>query len=90
MAKPNGGPAFGGEIDDVFINTDHPGVAPMKFKRVVAGMTLRDYFAAAALGGMCQRFNSELIKRYLVGESDDREATVAYRLADAMLKEREK
>ena len=47
------------------------------------GMTLRDYFAAAALGGVAA-------SQCWDGSSPDLMATYAYRLADAMLKERER
>ena len=48
------------------------------------GMTLRDYFAAAALGGMCSSLE-------LVAKMDAEErARYAYVNADAMLAEREK
>ena len=47
------------------------------------GMSLRDYFAAAALQGIlaCQEN---------MGRDDAGWAVIAYSLADAMLKEREK
>jgi hypothetical protein len=45
------------------------------------GMTLRDYFAAAAMQGMCR-------KQWPVGVATDI-ADGAYEIADAMLKARE-
>jgi hypothetical protein len=53
-------------------------------------MSLRDYFAAQALGAMFGRMNSEMVKRYINGHADGREADAAYAIADAMLKAREK
>lgn len=44
------------------------------------GMTLRDYFAAKAMQGM--------ITRRMLSDEDD--AKIAYKMADAMLKERNK
>jgi hypothetical protein len=48
----------------------------------VAGMTLRDYFAAKAMQGICSHPDTW-------GESVDGIARKAYALADAMLKARE-
>ncbi len=50
--------------------------------RAVQGMTLRDYFAGQALGGLSAdpKFDAD----------DIRTAELAYRYADAMLKVREK
>lgn len=50
------------------------------------GMTLRDYFAAKAMGGllsdaMCNDFNSPSFAPTIAGRS--------YKMADAMLKERQ-
>ena len=45
------------------------------------GMTLRDYFAAAALTGIIAKGEDEMYPMYRASE--------AYALADAMLKERE-
>jgi hypothetical protein len=47
------------------------------------GMTLRDYFAAKALAGICANTDNRAYK----GQMDF--AVVAYVLADAMLKARE-
>jgi hypothetical protein len=47
------------------------------------GMTLRDYFAAKALQGVLAADTEELL-------SVDAIASVSYRIADAMLKERDK
>ncbi len=82
MAKDNGGPAFGGEIDDVFIDTSHPNTAPLKLQRRVAGMSLRDYFAAHAPHAP--------ITDYFTDEAAQVIAVASYRYADAMLAERKK
>ena len=50
---------------------------------VEGGMTLRDYFAAKAIQGMCANPNC----RAEVGE--DKFAEAAYEVADAMMKARE-
>jgi hypothetical protein len=50
---------------------------------MLSGMTLRDYFAAKALQGVLAADTEELL-------SVDAIASVSYRIADAMLKEREK
>jgi hypothetical protein len=49
----------------------------------VRGMTLRDYFAITALGGICASSRGYSI-------TEERLAAEAYVLADAMLKERTK
>lgn len=51
--------------------------------KVCEGMTLRDYFAGKAMQGIVSRevSNENLIDRYAVG---------AYKMADAMLKARDK
>lgn len=59
------------------------------------GMTLRDYFAASALAGLSAQHETLLGNNSLVGELgtlgiDKLQANKAYRLADAMLAEREK
>ena len=53
------------------------------------GMTLRDYFAAAAMSGFCANLKSERFRDLLEGTAGGRnEALVCYTLADAMLEER--
>ncbi len=70
MSNTNtGGPAFPGL---------HPS-AECRFRE--EGMTLRDYFAAKAMQGICA---SGLISEW----SNTRLATEAYEIADAMLKAR--
>jgi hypothetical protein len=54
------------------------------------GMTLRDYFAGQALIGLAAAMNSADRRRHRDGLADGREASVAYGIADAMLKERAK
>lgn len=68
----DGGPAFPGDI------LESAAGAPYVVGRSM-GMSLRDYFAAAALTGMCADGH-----RTMKTVADD-----AYRFADAMLKARE-
>jgi len=81
MSKPDGGAAFPQFYNDAIVCGD-----AKKFD----GMTLRDYFAAAALQGIVKR------RRLLAAWQDDdgdgagTAAMVAYELADAMILEREK
>jgi len=49
-----------------------------EFQPGYSGMTLRDYFAAAALQGFCSAWGHDI-----------KSAAYAYELADAMLKARE-
>ena len=65
--RKDGGPAF--PVGDQSL---HP---------LMIGMTLRDYFAAAALHGMCANPNVKEDVQY---------AQMSYRLADDMLKERDR
>lgn len=48
------------------------------------GMTLRDYFAAKAMQGICNSRSHSELKGHAIAS-----AKVAYELADAMLKARE-
>lgn len=78
--KPDGGPAFprGGRDMDV------PYADRMDVSHT--GMTLRDYFAAAALQGMLASDSS--VDRTKVNKAIW--AKIAYAFADALLAEREK
>ena len=72
MSKDNGGPAFpqGKGAGDMWV-TD-------------GGMTLRDYFAAKAIAGICAHRDSWGLT------SPHALAALAYNIADAMLAERAK
>jgi hypothetical protein len=48
------------------------------------GMTLRDYFAAQAMQGICNSRSHSELKSHAIAS-----AKVAYKMADAMLKARE-
>lgn len=61
------------------------------------GMTLRDYFAAKALSGLCANSSKELLLTFIKEATERGEcrmsgtfAREAYEFADAMLAEREK
>jgi len=49
-----------------------------------SGMTLRDYFAAKAMEGLISNFKGDVSTSYEII------TTVSYKMADVMLKEREK
>jgi len=66
--KPNAFP-YSGVVDD------------MNYSR---GMTLRDYFAAKAMEGICNARSHSDLKGHAIAS-----AKVAYELADAILKARE-
>jgi hypothetical protein len=77
MSNTNtGGPAF--PVDETAL------------VRNLQGMTLRDYFAAKAIQGICANpkdihvFEDETYEEYI-----DEIATCSYKIADAMLKARE-
>lgn len=75
MSKNNGGPAF-----------PRAGFSgPGGFGRPENGMTLRDYFAAKAVSAVWNRLSD-----MPADEAADFTAELAYKIADAMLKEREK
>jgi hypothetical protein len=59
---------------------------PADFQLYSTGMTLRDYFAAAALPAAYSAFDS---KYFGNNAADYAVATAAYQMADAMLKARE-
>jgi hypothetical protein len=73
-----------------FVAEDHTGTM------INMGMTLRDYFAAKALPTAVklntQQYNRELGKEWFWDDDEDAAfaASVAYQLADAMMKERQK
>lgn len=92
--KNNGGPAFpvtntqfiykaGADASKAGISADERDRLYMEAtEKAAAGMTLRDYFAAKALQGMCA--NGDACHR-----GDDVIAEGAYWLADAMLRARD-
>lgn len=77
MERKDGGPAF--PITDVHDQYDNDLERWRIESSVHSGMSLRDYFAAAALPEMTRRFGD-------TGTA----ASYAYEAADAMLAEREK
>lgn len=72
-----------------FVAEDHTGMM------INMGMTLRDYFAAKALPIAVKlntkQYNRELDKEWFWDDDEDADfaASVAYQLADAMMKARE-
>ena len=91
MSKNTGGPAFpSGVVRKTRQRPNDPGSDFIISDTVEAknpGLTLRDYFAAKAMQGqLCAQANPDL------GIWKDFEALAeeAYRISDAMLKEREK
>ena len=85
MDKNDGGPAF------PFIGLDERN--GQKIMSLYAqGMTLRDYFAAAALQGLCAKAGVSHLppESNNTGTHDTRTSYQAYRYADAMLAERAK
>lgn len=76
MTRENGGPAFPVARAKNAIDEDYPDAH-------FPGMTLRDYFAAAAL-------TSEVLARATLNYGDEKAVSErAYRYADAMLAERD-
>lgn len=54
------------------------------------GMSLRDYFAAKALAGICADPDTTVFECFDVPDAFEQAALVAYDLADAMLAQRNK
>lgn len=85
MSKETGGAAFPHDVEERY--QDCYGESHMS-EGSEPGMTLRDYFAAKAAGGLVGNVGQINVRN---GESYATEiATMAYTLADAMLKERNK
>jgi hypothetical protein len=76
MNKETGGPAFPN------IEYKQPVGGGSHMMTIIGGMTLRDYFAAKALQGICASGPS-------ASWPNDHLAAKAYNLADAMLKARD-
>ena len=70
-------------MDDKLIQA-FPFVLPSQILKYESGMTLRDYFAAQALQGMCSG------EKWPLNSDGPDWARRAYRIADAMLEERNK
>ena len=90
MATPDGGPAFP-QFEDAEEFDDDRG-AWVKKILPTGGMSLRDYFAAAALTGL-QQWDALMNQpggqsAFLGSEGINKMATVAYKVADAMLNAR--
>jgi hypothetical protein len=81
MNNDTGGTAFPATLEYIIGHQDN-GV-PIYGKDSYPGMTLRDYFAAKALQGF-------LASSTMFDQSDPVVSTYAYRMADAMLAERNK
>ncbi len=72
-----------------------PSVVPKEWERVNFGMTLRDYFAAAALQGiLAGKASNETFWEddwcFVLPKTPEMTAAQAYERADAMLAERKK
>lgn len=76
--RPDGGPAFPSENDDKYYH----------------GITVRDYFAGASIGPLMASdgFEKRLMKddTFKLDDLPKFAAELAYEIADAMLKERER
>lgn len=88
--KPNGGTAFPNyPYDGLMVDPDGSGKVGRGSISGTAGMTLRDYFAAAALHGlMAAPWHPQMGIDWRMTPKDT--APVAYEYADAMIAERDK
>lgn len=77
MSERDGGPAFPGGVNSRFTKIEEG-------EPTQPGMTLRDYFAAQVMAGIAEA-PGETCDGYI-----DQRVRVAYKIADAMLKERAK
>jgi len=78
MNDKNGGPAFPGKQKALLIKSEHLDIAK-EYEIDQNGMTLRDYFAAKAMQSLFS----------IAGGTIEKDAEIAYKMADAMLKARE-
>ena len=90
--KDDGGPAF--PVLEKFESYDDEAGRYRDVYQPCGGMSLRDYFAAKALGGLLARSDSAVPHcahcRPVGEDAGEHYADIAYRYADAMLKERSK
>jgi len=68
------------------MNNGGPAFPALDARTMLSGMTLRDYFAAKAMQGIISASGADRRVEY----DEDAVADNAYRMADAMLKERER
>lgn len=88
MPKEDGGPAFPGTRAEHFPGTTvHPA---LETQVSYPGMTLRDYFAAQAVGAAAAAYASGAIPPEEGVPASKVIADVSYTIADAMLQERSK
>lgn len=88
MDQKDGGPAFPSTQYALVIPKDLLTDRIEKIKIPMNGMSLRDYFAGQALGGLVK--NQEHRKQAAIAGGSGWSACCAYDYADAMLAEREK
>ena len=81
-AADNGGPAF-----PVLPPVGPDGTSAVGYPYVTPGISIRDYFAAKAMQGM---YASDTPDWCISDDDCHKRAASAYRMADAMLKERAK
>lgn len=86
MSKETGGYAF--PIPDADLQTFQPKTID-EFKRIMSGMTLRDYFAAKAMAAIVRRYDGHSFGGGPNSPQYKDLADDAYFIADAMLKARE-
>lgn len=70
----------------------NPNAFPIEYQNgeFQAGMTLRDYFANSAMQGIMSSYHGSASLYIDIKNSSNNLAKESYRIADAMLKEREK
>jgi hypothetical protein len=86
MNKPDGGPAFPFER---IVQTINEGLMPARERQIFFGMSLRDWFAGQALAAALP--NAKIVDGASMSVwGPEEHAANAYRLADAMIAEREK
>ncbi|KAA0473377.1 hypothetical protein [Klebsiella variicola] len=86
MSKETGGYAF--PIPNADFQTFQPSTID-EYKRIQSGMTLRDYFAAEALGLCYAEYLNYAAESGFAENWRDGVANDAYLMADAMIKARE-
>jgi len=84
MSTNDGGPAYPG----LYYDTDSAGNTQVRYSEM--GMTLRDFFAAAALTGLLVPPADSEFLSLPPDKARTKAASCAYKLADAMIAERDK
>ena len=85
--RNDGGPAFPIQKEMLSTKIEQGHLSEIT---TIPGMTLRDYFAAKAMQGILSCFHEYREIADVTGDKTEARAELAYKLADAMLEEKQK